>query len=311
MSIENQDGTGGHTPVTPPPAGATPAGAAPADAAGNATFKGESAPAGGVGSTSGARTVAIITAVVGGLALLGSGGTAAAAAVSDLSRTDSEQTLNVDGIEGVDLDASASEVTVRFGDTDDATLTVSGGRGDWTLQREGDELVVRSPHMDFDWWFGGNWFGGEERVLLTLPESVAGIDADLNLSAGNLDVEGDFGEVTIGVGAGSVRAEGSATTLTVDMSAGTSDMEFEGVSEADILVAAGDMNLTLTGAAPDAVDIDVSAGSLTMLLPDAEYNVLQDVSAGSLDSRVDESSSSERTIDVSLSAGNVTLRPGS
>lgn len=312
MSTENHDGTGGHTPLTPPPANATTTAAASSDATAGVTAGQEAAPSGGVGSTSGARTVAIITAVVGGLALLGAGGTAAAAAVSDLSRTNSEQSVNVDGIEGVDLDASASEVTVRFGDTDDATLTVSGGRGDWTLQREGDALIVRSPHLGFDRWFGGDWFGGEEKVLLTLPESVrsAGIDANLDLSAGSLDLEGDFGDVTIGVGAGSVRAEGSAATLTVDMSAGSSDMEFEGVSEADITVAAGDMDLTLTGTPPETVDIDVSAGSLTMSLPDTEYNLSQNVSAGELDSRLDQASSSERTIDATVSAGRVTLRPG-
>jgi hypothetical protein len=55
--------------------------------------------------------------------------------------------------------------------------------------------------------------------------------------------------------------------------------------------------------------IDVSAGSLGLALPDARYNITQDVSAGSLNNRLDHSSTSERRIDITLSAGEVTLRP--
>lgn len=314
MTTENDGRTGGHTPLTPPPAAAALSATAAANAAPpTPPVPPSAAPAdGGVGRTSGAKALTVITAVVGGLALLGAGGTAAAAAVGDLSRTNSEQSVNVDGIDTLDLDASASTVTVRFSDTDDAVLTVAGGRGDWTMERENGELVVRSPRAFLPWWFGGTWFGGEERVVLTLPESLqsSSLDARLSLSAGDLDVEGEFGELAIDLGAGSVVADGSATSLTVDMSAGRSDMEFDGVSEADISVSAGNMDLVLTGEAPDTIGIDVSAGSLSIVVPDAEYNVLQDVSAGSLDSRVDESTNASRTIDVSLSAGDVKLRPG-
>jgi len=54
----------------------------------------------------------------------------------------------------------------------------------------------------------------------------------------------------------------------------------------------------------------VSAGSLDLTVPDVEYAITQDISAGTLNAKIDEASSARRTIDVSLSAGTATIRPG-
>ncbi|MEV4776592.1 DUF4097 family beta strand repeat-containing protein [Microbacterium sp. LWH12-1.2] len=299
MSTEDRNLQSGTTPLTPPSAdaGAT---------TGSAADGGQD-----VRRASGARAIVIVTAVIGGVALLGTGGSAAFAAASDLSRTDSEQSLDVDGIEGIDLDASASDVTVQFDDVEEAELTVTGGRGNWTMERNEDDLIVRSPDTGFGWWFGGNWFSGPETVVLTLPESLRAtkLDAEFTLSAGSLEAVGDFGDLDVEVGAGFFSIEGSAHVLDIDMSAGRASIELDGVTEADLAVSAGDLMVELTGTAPDTVTIDVSAGSVNLALPNVDYNIVQDVSAGTLDSRVEESSSSRRTIDVSLSAGSVTLRP--
>ncbi len=134
------------------------------------------------------------------------------------------QSVNVDGLESLTVDIAASDVTARFGDVDEATLEVTGGRsGSWTLERDGDELVVRSPDRGFGWWFGDNWFKGDETVVLTLPESLdgAGLDADFSLSAGSLGIEGMYGEVDIEMGAGGLNMDGSATSIDAAISAGT------------------------------------------------------------------------------------------
>lgn len=299
MSTEDRNLQTGTTPLTPPSADASAT-------TGSAADGGQD-----VRRASGARAIVIVTAVIGGIALLGTGGSAAFAAASDLSRTDSEQSLDVDGIEGIDLDASASDVTVQFDDVEEAELTVTGGRGNWTMERNEDDLIVRSPDTGFSWWFGGNWFSGPETVVLTLPENLrtAKLDAEFTLSAGSLEAVGDFGDLDVEVGAGFFSIGGSAHVLDIDMSAGRASIELEGVTEADLAVSAGDLMVELTGTAPDTVTIDVSAGSVNLALPNVDYNIVQDVSAGTLDSRVEESSSSRRTIDVSLSAGSVTLRP--
>lgn len=270
---------------------------------------------------SGARAAAIVIAAFGGVVLLGTGGTAAFAAVHDVASASSNvadsQKVNADGIESLTVDVAASDVTARFGDVDEATLEVTGDRsGNWRLERDGDELLVHSPDRGFGWWFGGDWFGGDwfgdESVTLTLPKDLndGSLDADLTLGAGSLDVEGQFNDLGIVVGAGVLSMDGSATTIGADISAGRADLNLLGVEEADLRVSAGKLVAELTGDAPRVVTIGVSAGSLDLTVPDTDYNVTQEVSAGSLDNRLSTSTSARFTIDASVSAGSAILRPG-
>lgn len=313
MTTGQNDHQGGHTPLNPPPPSVpqppAPAAAVSSDTAGAARAKTGSA------RTPGATAILTVTAVIGGIALLSSGGTAAVAATGDLvsaSRPDSVQTVDVDGVERLRLDADASAMRVEFADVDEAELSITNGRGPaWTFERDGDELVVKTPETRWGWWFG-NWFGDEEVAVLTLPESLggSGFDADLSLDAGSLDVSGDFGALDLQVNAGALDVEGSAESLDADMSAGRADILLADVSDAVLGVAAGDLTVELTGTAPTNTSIDVSAGSLDLTLPDEEYLITQDVSAGSLDATVDQSGDGRRTIEVSLAAGSATIRPG-
>lgn len=306
MTTEQNDSPNAHAAFTPPPAPA-PQPTAPVGA--------PTPPPSDGGRSSGRTAVMVVTAVVGGIALLGSGGAAAAAAAGTVlssSRPDSVQTVAIDGITGIDLDVDASSMRIEYGDVDEAQLAITNGRGSaWTFERDGDELVVRSPEGMWGWWFG-SWFGDEEVAVLTLPESLQGpgLDADLTLDAGSLDVVGEFGELDIDVSAGALDVEGAATSLDVEMSAGRADVLLDGVREAALGVSAGDLTVELTGTPPSATSIDVSAGSVDLTVPDVDYAITQEVSAGSLDAKVEQSSSARRAIDVTLSAGSVTIRPG-
>jgi hypothetical protein len=313
MTNEQNDLTGGHTPLTPPPASAPQGSTPPSDpssASHTEAPRQDAAP-----NRSGATAITVGIAIFGGLALLGSGGTAAVAASGDLwssSLPDSTQRVGVDGIEGVDLDVDGSSMRIEFGDVDEAELSITNGRGPaWTFEREGDELIVRSPESRWGWWFG-NWFGDDEIAVLTLPESLddGGLEGDLTLDAGSLDVEGDFSHLGIDVSAGEVNVEGSATSLDVEMSAGRADIVLDGVDDAVLGVSAGNLDVELTGTPPSQTTIDVSAGSVDLTLPDVSYAITQDVSAGSLDAKINQSGSDQRAIDVTLSAGSVTIRPG-
>jgi len=257
------------------------------------------------------RWITITLAVFGGLAIVGTGATAAVAASGDIARTETVQRVDVDGVESLDLNASASDVRVEFGDVDEAELSVRGGRGGaWTITRDDDELLVRSPDTWFGWWFG-RWFDDDRTVVLTLPDRLQGLDATFVLNAGGLDVTGSYGELDVEMAAGDLRVDGSARSLETDMSAGRADLLLDGVDEADLSVSAGDLSVELTGAPPSEVSIDVSAGSAEITLPDTGYSVFQTVSAGHLDNRLEQSSNSRNSIEVTLSAGSVTLRPGS
>ncbi len=257
-----------------------------------------------------ARPIGIALAVIGGVALAGSGATAALGAVGELSQVSTATSLSADGIRSLDLEVDASDVTVVFADVVRAELSVEGDRrGEWSLSRDGDELVVHSPDHGFGWWFGG-WWAGEERVTLTLPQSLAGIDAEFELNAGSLDVAGDFGELDVVVGAGALYLEGAADQVDAEINAGRAEITLADVRSADLTISAGRLTAELTGRAPDEIVFDVSAGSMTLTVPDDVYDVTDQVDAGSFSNDVQTSSEASRTIRATVSAGSATLLPG-
>ena len=312
--MSTNDNGGHEIPLTPPPAGpsvpdaaANAAPASPPQAAGSVPQAGPARPASGPG-----RPIGIVLAVIGGVALLGSGATAAFAASGQLNEHSFATAADVDGIRGLSMEVGASDVSVQFGDVDEAELRVDGGRGGaWTVERDDDELVVRSPNRSFGWWFGG-WWGDDERVVLMLPENLktAGLDLDLDLGAGSLDAAGEFGEVDLHVGAGALTIEGSAVSVDADISAGRAEIELADVQEADLGISAGRLTAEFSGSTPDAITFEVSAGSLELTVPDDVYNVTQEVSAGSFDNHVETSTTASSTIDARVSAGSATLRAG-
>jgi hypothetical protein len=261
---------------------------------------------------SSARIVAIVAIVLGAVLIAGTLVFGVLRAVASSATGPAETyTADASGATGIDADLSAASFTVVFTDTDEATLEVSGGSWSntgWTLERDGDQLMVRSPHRFFGWWIGG-----DERAVLELPAALAGSEfaGDFSVSAGSFRAEGDFGRLALDLAAGDLTVTGSAQELRTDVSAGSAVVELEGVRGADLSVSAGDADVLLTGTAPDRIGIDVSAGSLDLTVPDAAYRVSSDVSAGDLDNRLDTASGADREVTVSVSAGDVTLRPSS
>lgn len=269
--------------------------------------------------SAGASAVAIGTAIVGGLALVSVGATAAIAATGAIVHQvsspsgDALQTVDVAGITELTVDASAGEFKLRFADTDQAQLEIAGGsRQNWRMERQGDELVVDA---------GANWLGGgfclfgctfsDEKVVLTLPLDLDGmLDAELSLGAGSLTAEGDFRDLDLDVSAGKIVATGAARSLDASLSAGRADLRLEGVQEASLDISAGKLSAELTGAAPREVDIEVSAGSLDLVVADVPYAVESRTDAGRLDNGLQTNRNSANVIEVSVSAGSVTLRPG-
>lgn len=251
------------------------------------------------------RVISTLTIALGAAVLVGAvWGGAVPTVASALTRPDDSQIVNVDGVTEIDVDVSATDFTIEFGDVDTATLSVEGASGRWTLERDVDTLIVESPRLR---WF---WFGFGSRsgtAVLTLPTDLAGVDADISTSAGSITVDGEFGELDLEMSAGDLTATGSADSLSSDVSAGRADIDLEGVREAELSQSAGETFARLTGTAPREVSISVSAGSLDLTVPDEEYDVTTDTSAGSVDNGLSTSSSAERSIHVDLSAGSVTL----
>jgi len=251
-----------------------------------------------------ARVIAILTIALGAALILGAVTAGIVRTVAASATTSETRTLAVDGVSDLDIVASAVDLTVVFADVDEATLDIVEGRGGWRFEREDDELRVESPRGP---WFGGFWFGGNGRATLTLPTELDGSDAAMRLSAGSLTADGSFGDLDLEVSAGDLSVTGEARSLSTDLNAGSADLRLDGVTEADFSLSAGRVDARLAGTVPRSVQIDVSAGSLSLGLPSGDYDVRSDVSAGNLDNRLERGSGARGTIDVTLSAGEVRL----
>ena len=254
--------------------------------------------------------IGVLTAVVGGIALIGSGGSEAWAAFGAVNREDTVQTADAGDLTGLDVDAEAASMTVAFGDVDQAVLEVRNGtRNSWWMEREGGELSVGKRGAWCIMWCHRE----QEDAVLTLPRELddGSLDAELSLDSGELRTDGSFADLETSVDAGTLTVTGSARTLEAGVDAGRADLDLSGVEDARFEVSAGRIDAELTGDAPAGVEFDVSAGALDLTLPDEPYRVAVGRSAGSLDNQLETAgSTSAATVSGALSAGDVPLRPG-
>ncbi len=250
-----------------------------------------------------------VLAIVGSIALIGVLASAVFVGIRMFNTGSSGESADVQGVTELEIDSSAADFTLEYGAVTEAYLEVQGSRG-WRIERDGDTLRVRPPRSFFGFW----GFGGEQRVTLTLPTALKsqGLDADFEVSSGRFTAEGDFGELSLKVNAGHADVRGSATELDVTVNAGRADVDVRDVSEAEFEINAGRIDGVLSGATPNAIGIDVRAGELNLEVPDDTYNVSSNISAGSFDANgLQTASASRHTIDVNVSAGSATVRPGS
>lgn len=261
-------------------------------------------------TTQSARTVAIVAIALGGVIGVGSIASAAASTLASGTHGTTSRTVGVTGVDDLRVDMNAGSIRVEFGDVAEAQLTVTGGMSadQWRLERRGTQLEVSSPNRHF-WWWGG-WFVGNDGngdAVLTLPQSLSGLDADLDSSAGALTADGDFGELSVSSGAGRVRVDGSADSITADISAGRADLQLADVGSAALDLSAGDMEATFTGTQPQHLRMTASAGSMRVTVPEGQYAVTQQTAAGTFDNRIGSVPGAASTVQVDVSAGTITL----
>ena len=184
-------------------------------------------------------------------------------------------------------------------------MTSSWGADRWTLDRHGRRArrrvagLVRSVAL--------------RRLARAAPatpcfgcrQSLEGTDADLGLAAGDLEVDGEFGELDLRAGRRvAPTSSGSADAVTADVSAGRADLDL-----ADVVARRSchgqrgfaQRRLSAAAARRDR-DVDVSAGSMDLTVPEGDYDVTSDVSAGDFDNRVGSAGSIEHDR-VQVSAG--------
>lgn len=252
-------------------------------------------------SRAASRAIAILTAALGCAVVVGTLWSGAAPTVAAGFERDEQRDLAVDGVDGLDVDIAAASFVLRFDDVDEASLDVRGARtAGWTLREDDGTLVVRSPDWSFFTWFGGD----NGRATLTLPRELEGSDLSVQFGAGSFSAEGDFGEIGVESGAGEIVLAGSARSLSMQLGAGRGDVDLEGVREADLTLSAGSITARLTGEAPDTVDLEVSAGSIELTVPDDEYDVSSEVAAGDFTHDLRTATGAAHRIHAEVAAGD-------
>lgn len=258
------------------------------------------------GPRSSSRVIAILAICLGAVLILGAITTAAFSAVRAAAVRTDTLTADAAGITELDVNVDSAGFRLAYGG-DEATLEVTGGGGaDWRLERDGDTLEVRSHRP---WWGRWDWWVGDERVVLTLPDRYATtpLDASFELGAGSITADGSYSELVLDLGAGAMDITGSAQTVDADISAGRASLDLDEVSTATLRLSAGSMDGELRGPVR-SLDLDVSAGRISLTIPDQVYNLSEDRSAGDISHDLDTSSSSRNTITADVSAGSIDLR---
>jgi Putative adhesin len=222
-----------------------------------------------------------------------------------LRSTDQNSVAIADPYERVEIDVSVGEVIVEAGSGDETTLeyrTESGFlRSAEVRQRiEGNRLVI-------DGDCGRSWLPlGYCRadVTLTVP---ADVDVVASSSAGRVtaiglegsaDLESSAGEVDVHDHSGPLRAHSSAGGVTVDGLAS---------DDAEISSSAGVVEVTAVEP-PENLVAESSAGDVRVTLPDEDYDLEADTSAGDVRLEVSIDPDSEYHVRVDSSAGDVTVR---
>src|SRR5690606_33466291 len=156
---------------------------------------------------SGSRAITIVAIVLGALVLLSTLASAAFSTLAPPTERTTVRSIATTGGEAGGARAGGGSRRVEFSEVHEAELqaTARWGAERWTLARRDDRLVVATPSRLGTWI--GDWLTwGDDRDrsrgVLRLPASLAGADAELELSAGELSVGGDVDDLDREVNAG-------------------------------------------------------------------------------------------------------------
>lgn len=253
-----------------------------------------------------ARVIALLTVALGAAVVVATAVGGIAPTLAMAGTVTETRAVSAEGVGALDLDVNSTSLSVRFADIDEATLDLRNAtRGHWVFQREGNAIRVEAPRSFFFGWGRSN----EGSAILTLPRELEDreVDVDLSFGAADATLTGAFGQLDVDMGAGALTATGSASALTVDVGAGRADLDLADVATADLSISAGEMVARLTGDVPDDVVASVSAGSLDLTLPEAEYALSSDVAAGDFDNglRIDRTSSYRVSVEVAAGSARI------
>ncbi|MFB2579945.1 DUF4097 family beta strand repeat-containing protein [Herbiconiux sp. P15] len=210
----------------------------------------------------------------------------------------------------LEIDTSAADVSVRYGDVEEAQLDFDAADSPLRFEQEQRGDTLRVSVKNRGWWGFGLFSGFDTATLdIVLPESLAPVGLDIDSSAGEVLADGDFAAVTLDSSAGDIDLAGSAASLRSHTSAGSITgtglrVSGEVVSES----SAGDVRLEFA-TLPSAIRLESSAGDVRVALPEGEYEIRTDTSVGSVTQGLASTPGAARVYSFESSVGGITLEP--
>lgn len=267
-------------------------------------------------STGRSKTLRNILLIAGSIIILAVLATAAARVASALGREDTSGDFAVSGdFDTIDLRATAADIVVGYGAVSQAELHFDQGDSNLTLGHSVSNGVLRISveNGGWGWWGFGDWgFWNHEgaRLGVVLPEGLEGDDVVLLLdtTAGNMQIDGTFGDVRVESTAGDVSLAGEAQNLEVRTTAG--DVRLDGYRLNGSLSGDSTAGDTFYGfsSLPEAIDISSTAGNVTVELPDGDYRIETDTTAGEIRQDVSSDAGSDRLYRFETTAGDINIR---
>ncbi|MFJ4038155.1 hypothetical protein ACIPVB_08705 [Microbacterium sp. NPDC090007] len=203
-------------------------------------------------------------------------------------------------LSSLDVVVAGAQLTVTSGDVEAPELdAATSGPNAWTFERDGDRLRVVSP--------SGTFIGDQAAATLTLPRDAV-VSADVRVSGGSVEADGDFDALDVEVNGGSATLSGTARSVDLSLAGGTASLRLDDTATAAFDVAGGRLTAALNGSTPERVRVDVTAGSADIALPDDEYAVTTDEGVGTVDNALRTNAEAAAQVDVTATMGRVTLR---
>ncbi|MCG2621417.1 DUF4097 family beta strand repeat-containing protein [Arthrobacter sp. I2-34] len=233
---------------------------------------------------------------------------------ASMSRKDASGVYPIAGpFTALDVQAEASGVSVAYADVAEAEVRFDQGnaRRSYELTVDSDNAggtaQVRLTQHNPRWWSWDIWGGSSPRLEVLLPRDMEAnpIAVNLSTSAGNLSLDGTFGDAGLNSTAGNLTVTGSARDVTLAATAGNiSAIDYHVTGRALVHTTAGNATLDF-GSLPAGLAVETTAGNQTTTLPKGSYRIQTEATIGTVSIDATSTPDAARTYTFSATAGDI------
>ncbi|MBX3103991.1 MAG: DUF4097 family beta strand repeat protein [Cryobacterium sp.] len=230
-----------------------------------------------------------------------------------LNRVDTSGTYTVDDLfDEIEIDGTVSDINIEFGDVSQPKVRFESASKNLSLKYQvvDRDLKITVAFQGFNWWLSfPTWDWSGPKLTVTLPESMrtSQVQLEISNSAGDISIDGDFGDTEVSSAAGEVDITGSVHDLSIETAAGNttlSDLSVAGELELD--GSAGNVTGNLVSL-PESIDLSTSAGNIEISLPNGDYRIETKTSLGNIQNDVSSNATSSRLYKFETTFGNIRI----